>query len=149
MLFPYFSVFIGRPLVSLGGRTARSLPLVPVTLIGPSGTIVDRARLDSGADDTISRDSDAIKADIDLSHAPGMIGLGVGGALSSVRYAQVRLRLTDGKEFREWPAWVGFTAAPIRQPLLGIAGCLEFFDADFRGELEEVDLRTNGLYPGT
>jgi hypothetical protein len=43
-----------------------------------------------------------------LTHAP-------------VRYAQVFLRMTDGKEQREWPAWVGFTPAKIQSPLLGLA----------------------------
>ena len=32
--------------------------------------------------------------------------------------------------------------------LLGFAGCLQFFDALFHGEREEVELTVNGLYPG-
>ena len=65
-----------------------------------------------------------------------------------VRYAAVELRLTDGREFRRWPAWVGFTAARLNQPLLGFAGCLQFFGAYFRGDREEVELEVNALYPG-
>src|SRR5439155_8219908 len=103
---------------------------------------------DPGADDTVFRDRDAVNAGIDLTNAPIMTAGGVGGATSLVRYAQVRLRLSDGKESREWPAWVGFTASPLRQPLLGIAGCLQFFDATFRGGREEVELVVNALYPG-
>ena len=59
------------------------------------------------------------------------------------------MRLTDGKEFRRWPAWVGFTAARLKQPLLGFAGCLQFFGALFRGDREEVELEVNALYPGS
>ena len=66
-----------------------------------------------------------------------------------VRYARVTLRLTDGHEQREWPAWVGFTPAGLVYPVLGFAGCLQFFDAHFRGAREEVELTPNGLYPGT
>ncbi len=72
------------------------------------------------------------------------------GALPvAVRYAAVELRLTDGQEFRRWPAWVAFTAAHLKHPLLGFAGCLQFFGAFFRGDREEVELAVNALYPGS
>jgi hypothetical protein len=61
----------------------------------------------------------------------------------------VILRLADGQERREWRALVGFTAAKFRYPMLGFAGCLQFFDALFRGAREEVELTINSLYPGT
>ena len=64
-------------------------------------------------------------------------------------YAEVTLRLTDGREFREWRARVGFTATPLQRPPLGFAGCLQFFTASFFGDREEVELTVNGLYPGT
>jgi hypothetical protein len=57
--------------------------------------------------------------------------------------------LTDGKESREWPAIVGFTPARIPYPMLGFAGCLQFFTTTFHGDLEAVDLTINRLYPGT
>jgi hypothetical protein len=66
-----------------------------------------------------------------------------------VRYATVTLRLTDGIERREWTAWVGFTRAPLRRPLLGFAGFLQFFTATFHGDREEVELAVNSLYRGT
>ena len=52
-------------------------------------------------------------------------------------------------ERHEWPAWVGFTPAPLRRPLLGFAGCLQFFTATFSGDREQVELDANALYPGT
>jgi len=73
----------------------------------------------------------------------------VGGALLSVRYAQVTLRLTDGQELREWPARVGFAPFASNRALLGFAGFLQFFEATFRGDREEVELTVNSLYPGT
>ena len=65
-----------------------------------------------------------------------------------VRYAVAELRLTHGREFRRWPAWIGF-AAGLKQPLLGFAGRLQFFGAFFRGDREEVELEVNALYPGS
>jgi hypothetical protein len=58
------------------------------------------------------------------------------------------LRLTDGVERREWPAWVGFSPA-IQRSLFGFAGFLQFFTATFHGDYEKVELTTNRLYPGT
>jgi hypothetical protein len=62
---------------------------------------------------------------------------------------KVTLRLFDGVERREWPAWVGFTPARLKQPLLGIAGFLQFFETNLRGALEVAELTVNSLYPGT
>lgn len=64
-----------------------------------------------------------------------------------IRYAQLSLRITDGLEKREWPAWVGFSPL-IQRPLLGFAGFLQFFTATFRGDYEEIELTINRLYPG-
>jgi hypothetical protein len=66
-----------------------------------------------------------------------------------VRYAEVTLRIADNQEQREWKAWVGFTAARLRQPLLGYAGFLQYFTATFHGDREEVELTVNPTYPGT
>lgn len=68
---------------------------------------------------------------------------------ATIRYAQVILRVTDGKEQREWPAWVGFTPAKVQSPLLGFAGFLQFFTATSRGDREEVELTVNSLYRGS
>jgi hypothetical protein len=86
---------------------------------------------------------------IDLTGAPTGSASGVGPAVGSLSYAVVTLRIADGKEFCEWPARVGFTSAPLKRPLLGFAGFLQFFRAVFDGDLEEVELTTNRRYPGT
>jgi hypothetical protein len=119
-----------------------------VSLIGPHDTVVREALLDTGADDTVFPESVAAKVGLDLTNAPTGEATGVGAGPSVLRYAQVRLRVTDGHEFREWPAWVGFTAARLKRPLLGFAGFLQFFTAVFRGKEQEVELEVNSLYPG-
>jgi hypothetical protein len=59
------------------------------------------------------------------------------------------LRIANGGERCEWLAWIAFTDIPINRPLLGFAGCLQFFTATFHGEEEEVELAINGIFPGT
>jgi hypothetical protein len=108
-----------------------------------------RVLLDTGADDTVFPDHVARLIGLDLAGAPTGTVSGAGAAGLPVRYAQVTLRLTDGREQREWPAWVGFTPSRLTYPMLGFAGCLQFFDATFRGAREDVELTPNGLYPGT
>lgn len=148
LVFPYRSGRSPRPVVSLGGKAFRPRPVVDVTLLGPTGSKVVSALLDSGADDTVFSDQVAWSIGVDLSNAPQYTGIGVGGAPSVISYAPVTLRLTDGNEYREWSALVGFTSASMTHPLLGFAGCLRYFDALFRGEREVVELMINGLYPG-
>jgi hypothetical protein len=105
--------------------------------------------LDTGADDTIFPETLAVLIGVDLSNAPSGQGAGSTMAAVPIRYAQVYLRITDGREFREWPAWVGFTPARIYRPLLGFAGFLQFYSAHFHGDREQVELTVNSLYPGT
>jgi hypothetical protein len=64
-------------------------------------------------------------------------------------YADVLLQLTDDVTTYRWPATLAFTQAPLKYSLLGIAGCLEYFDARFLGEARIVELETNWTYPGT
>jgi len=56
--------------------------------------------------------------------------------------------VTDGKEQRDWPAWVSFMPTKLQTSLLGFAGLL-FFTATFRGDREEVELTVNNLYLGS
>jgi hypothetical protein len=123
--------------------------MIIVSVIGPKNTIPLEGLLDTGADDTIFPENLANFLGVDLSNTP--VGQATTATLTNalVRYAQVTLRMTDGKEQREWPAWVGFTPAKLQSPLLGFAGFLQFFTATFRGDREEVELTINNLYPGT
>ncbi len=78
-----------------------------------------------------------------------MRGLGVGSGIISLRYALVTLRLAAGQKRREWEGWVGFTSATFTHPMLGFAGCLQYFDVLLLGATEEAELTVNALYPGT
>jgi len=64
------------------------------------------------------------------------------------RFVQLPLRNSDGLEFREWSAWVGF-ASGLRRSVPGFGGFLQFFSATFHGDIERVDLEINSLYSGS
>lgn len=148
MRFPYRLAPKNQPVVSLDGRFARPRPLIDIAVLGPSGSVVRPALLDTGSDDTVFSERTAAMIGVDLANAPTGPGIGFGSAVLSVRYSRVTLRIAAQSERREWTAWVGFTASPMPYPVLGFAGFLQFFDAHFRGGLEEVELAANALYPG-
>lgn len=149
LLFHYKVVAVSHAVVALGGRWSRPRPLLPIAVVGPSNTSAVDGHLDTGSDDTIFSERLAARIGVDLTNA-SMGQLTTANLMNApVRYAQVILRLADGKERREWPAWVGFTPAKLQSPLLGFAGFLQFFTAIFRGDREEVELTVNSLYPGT
>ncbi len=147
--FPYQTIPVGHSVVPLGGRWVRPRPIVAVSIFGPMSSRVRDAILDTAADDTVFRETLAMQIGLDLSKAPTGVGSGVGMGNIPLRYAQVHLRLTDGVEQREWSAWVGFTPARIPYPMLGFAGCLQYFTSTFHGDREEVELTINRLYSGT
>lgn len=148
LLFHYKIVPVPRAVQALGGRWSRPRPMIIVSVIGPANTLPTEGLLDTGSDDTIFPESLAHLLGVDLTNAP--VGQLTTATLSNapVRYAQVLLRITDGKEQREWPAWVGFTPVKLQSPLLGFAGFLQYYTATFRGDREEVELTVNSLYPG-
>jgi hypothetical protein len=119
-----------------------------VAVIGPADTRIRIAHLDQGSDDTVFSEALAAQIGLDLTNAPRGSGSVVGGQKIALRYAEVTLRITDGREQREWPARVGFTSTFLSHPLLGFGGFLQFFDALFRGDHEDFELTVNSLYPG-
>jgi hypothetical protein len=149
MRFAYTPVPRPSPVVSLGGRRERPRPIVSITLIGPANSRAIPGRLDTYSDDTVVPEDLAAVIGIDLTNAPQGTCAGIGQRPVPVKYAQVTLRLTDGREYREWAGWVGFTPVLSKSALLGFAGCLQFFTATFHGDREEVELTVNSLYRGT
>lgn len=147
--YPYRVYSAGRPLPWLGGRTTRPKPRIWVTIIGPAGTVLRECLVDPGADDTVFPEDVAAALGIDLSNAPSGNAVGIGQTPLLIRYAVVTLRIATSTERREWQGWVGFVPGPTRQPLLGFAGFLQYFTAEFDGENERLALTVNGKYPGT
>ena len=61
----------------------------------------------------------------------------------------VDLLITDARETYRWSALVGFVPMRLHYQLLGHAGFLEYFEAEFRGRDREVILRANRSFAGT
>jgi predicted aspartyl protease len=146
--YPYRLYPTPGSVTPLGGRYSRPKPVIPVTVIGPRRTHFVAGLLDTGADDTLFPESIAALVGVNLSGAPTAMGTGVGLARVAVRYAEVVLGIAQGSERHEWRAWVAVTSVPLRRPLLGFAGFLQFFTATFHGDREEVELTANALLPG-
>jgi hypothetical protein len=104
--------------------------------------------IDSAADDTIFSLGVARRLGIDLAGAPQGEGQPVGHVRLPVKYARVTLLLSDGLETCEWDAIVAFADVPLRWPLLGHAGFLQFFDVELRGARREALLTPNGSFQG-
>ncbi len=151
--FPYQDEPLGgSPPPSLSsGTTVRWRPLVPVRVIGPGGQSrsFTRAVFDPCADDTVLPLGLAAVLSIPLRPDTGHV-VRWRGQTHPLRFGDVELELSDdtGAVWR-WPAIVGFSPAPMRYPILGTCGCLQFFDAQFRGGDRMVDIETNRSYPGT
>lgn len=130
--------------------SARWRPYVPITVIGRSRRRrgFSRALLDTGADDSVFPLDTAARIGAVLRADTGH-RVRWRGQLFPLYFGDVELVLTDGHAVWQWPAVVAFSSAPLAYPLLGNAGCLEYFDANFRGPFRVVDLDTGSSYPGT
>jgi hypothetical protein len=150
--FPYQDEPLsGPPPPSLPSTaTVRWRPLIPVNIIGPtrSQLAFARALLDPGADDTVF--PLAIAGFLGVALRPdGGHGLRWRGQGYGLRFGDVSLELCANGQTWRWPTVVGFSPAPIRYPILGMCGCLNYFDTRFRGEARIVEVETNQTYPGT
>jgi hypothetical protein len=141
----------GSPPPSLpASATVRWRPLVPVTLFGPTGRrrFFPRALLDPGADDTVFPLVIAGLIGVALRPDSGHV-LRWRGQGHALRFGDVSIELSDGAEVWRWSAVIGWSPAPLRYPILGIAGCLQFMDACFLGERRIAQLEVNASFPGS
>jgi hypothetical protein len=147
---PYMPVPVQQPVPSLGGIRVRYRPIVAVRLTGPADTKIRDGLLDTGSDDTVFSASLASLLGVDLRGAQERrVGLAGRPRPIRCRYAMVRLRITDRRqETYEWTAMVGFVAASLHYSLLGHAGFLQFFRAEFDGESRDVTLIPKPSFPG-
>src|SRR5262245_23397314 len=137
------------PVPSLGGQNVRYRPVIPVLLTGTATPQLRDGLLDTGSDDTVFSDALAKALGVDLSRAEQR-SVSLAGRPQPVpcRYAPVELRITDGSESFVWQATIGFASARLHYALLGQAGFLQFFGADFDGENHTVTLIPKPCFPG-
>jgi hypothetical protein len=150
--FPYLDEpLTGPPPPSLpAGAAVRWRPLVPVSIIGPSGLIWDfgRAVVDPASDDTVFPLDTAARIGASLLPDTGH-RIRWRGQLHPLRFADVELLLTDNIGTWRWSAVVAFSPAPLRYPILGQSGCLQYINARFLGADLIVELETNPSFAGT
>jgi hypothetical protein len=149
MIVRYTACPVNSGVPALAGALIVPRPLLAVLFTGPAGYRLDDGLLDSGADETILDPSLAPAIGVDLTQAVDREVYLVGRGRIRCRYAQVKIRITDGiLETYEWDAIVGFAPFPLLRNLLGFGGFLQFFDANFRGAAEEVFLFPNAAFSG-
>jgi hypothetical protein len=121
-----------------------------VTILGPGGLMraFGRAVVDPAADDTVFPLDTAQRVGAQLRPDTGH-GVRWRGQLHPLRFGDVELLLTDNVMSWRWPAVVGFSPAPLRYPILGQSGCLQFMDAHFLGADLLIELEANRSYSGT
>ena len=149
MIVPYTAFPSRNPFPTLGGRFTMPRSAMAVRIFGPTGSSLEDGLLDTGSDETVFPTHIAAKVGIDLSQVPIRKVHLAGRGIVPCRNVAVRLRITDGfHETYEWTTLVAFTPIPLVRALLGYAGFLQYFDANFRGADEEVILFPNGSFPG-
>jgi hypothetical protein len=149
MIIRYTPCPVRTPVPALGGATLVPRPLLALRITGPSGSRLRDSLLDTGADETIVDPSVAPLIGVDLSQAREREINLIGRGRIRCRYASVQLWISDGvAETYEWDTIVGFAPFPLLRGLLGLAGFLPFFNADFRGADQEVTLLPNPLFTG-
>jgi hypothetical protein len=137
------------PLPSLGGGRVRHRPIIRVRMTAPSGSALTDCVLDTGSDDTVFPAHFATMIGIDLGQAQQQTITLAGRGLMQCRFISLKLTITDGmSETYEWTSIVGFGPISFRYALLGHAGFLQYFNAEFRGYDREVILTTNPSFPG-
>jgi hypothetical protein len=149
LIFHYMAIPTKLPVPSLGGQQVRHRPVIPVLLTGTVSPQLRDGLLDTGADDTVFSDAVALALGVDLSRAEQRtISLAGRPQPLTCRYALLELRITDGTETFVWNAMIGFVTARLHYALLGQAGFLQYFSADFDGDDHIVTLVPKPSFPG-
>jgi hypothetical protein len=141
---------LGAPPPTLPSTAAlRFRPLVPLRVFGSGGRsrLFLKAVVDTGADETVLPWATATQIGAALLPASGH-SLRWRGSSFPLRFARVELQLSTARASCRWPATVAITSAPLTYPLLGITGCLEFFDVLFRGEDRIIEFSPTNAFPG-
>lgn len=137
--FPY------RPDLQTGAPNWR--PIVFLFVEGPNGRVRSKGLLDTGSADTVLPIRLATALGIHL--APATTGLVWRGQHYPMQFGEVDFELATDSMGYQWRTRVGFSPAPLKYFLLGIRGCLQFFDATFCGKDLAVDLTINRSFLGT
>jgi hypothetical protein len=102
--------------------------------------------LDTGSDDTVFPISAA--EDLKVRLGARQHTLVWRGQRHGLAFAEIDMELHAHGNIASWRSSIGFTLAPLRFPILGIRGCLQYFSATFLGDERVAVLEPNRLFPG-
>jgi hypothetical protein len=136
--------------VSPGGMTYILRPIIPVLILGPQGSDLVFALVDTGSDECLFPRTLVPSLGVTVDDSQAIPFSGMSGSPLMASPGQVELEIADGTETYRWPAPVRFVSAgALSSPaILGHAGFLDFFLAAFDGQRKELVLTTNALFPG-
>lgn len=129
MKFPYWIV--------QREHESRLLPMVPVTLVGPSRRVEIVALVDSGAEHSVFGADLADQLGFPHHNGTPVTVVGVGGQQTPGRLLEVALQLGPHR----WNTSAIFSEAGNRRAILGQAGFFAFFTVTFRYYARTMDIR--------
>ena len=142
--------FLYRPAITYSPETGTPTlilrPEIPIRVTGPLASVLLRALVDTGADNTVLPQSVADHCGVELVAGQGP-GLELfGGQKIVTLFGDVDLELQEGSETIRWQTRVQFFDFPSPEDeslVFGHAGFLDFFSATFDGQLGELTLVVN------
>lgn len=149
MIFGYQAIITG-PLKG-GDFGLFYRPEIPITIAGPSGSMLVAGLVDTGSDHTILPKSVADDLGIPLEESEGPGATAFGGQAVELASGLVTLRIEADGETVQWNTAVhffDFAAGEAETVILGHAGFLDYFTATFDGKLGTLTLVTNDELPG-
>lgn len=147
MLFPYSVTISEDP--SSGDYFVFRRPELPIRLIGPRGSEDLVALVDTGADRTIFPLGSAARLGIETFLSPGAGANDVSGRPIELLAGEAVLELEREGELIRWHELVWFHDFPLSNDavILGHAGFLDYFTAEFDGKLGVLSLTPNDDLP--
>ncbi len=148
MKWTYGRYAVERSRICPSGKVYR--PEAKIRIGGTLGDAYLRVLLDTGADHTVLPISIAADIGAELFADEADSAKGVSGHEINIIPGKVELELFDGHESSQWTAVIGFAqfATSLDEcSILGHAGCLEFFLAEFDGHSQVVELTPRSNFP--
>jgi hypothetical protein len=140
--FPYRAYEVDATPASAADDGYIYRPVIPFSLVGPTGVLDFFGLLDTGADETYITRHMAERLGIPIEDYSRYEIESAGGNVS-VTYGAVTIELNDGTEQFTWKATIGITDQEWSEAILGHSGFLAYFDVLFRNDAHEVVLTRN------
>jgi hypothetical protein len=105
-------------------------PVIPVRLVGRADSLDIFALVDTGADESYITDEMARTLGVQPISDSLFVVETASGSME-VPYGEISIQIHNGVEEYRWSAVVGIVSEPWPEAILGHAGFLQYFDAEF------------------